>query len=60
MNKKPTVTISEDIYRRLLRSADKLKCLEAGGVDNWSGYTYALEEYGYFDRDEEERDEFSL
>lgn len=60
MNQKPTVTISDDIYRRILRSADKLECLEAGGVDNWPWYPYALEEYGYFDRDEEEDDEFSL
>ena len=26
-------------------SALKLACLEAGGVDNWEGYDFAMEEY---------------
>lgn len=37
------VTISKEEYERLLNRAEFLSCLEACGVDNWSGYGYAWE-----------------
>ena len=30
---------------RLRLRDKKLSCLEAGGVDNWDGYDFAMEEY---------------
>ena len=30
---------------RLKRRDEKLTCLEAGGVDNWDGYDFAMEDY---------------
>ena len=38
-----TVTISAEEYEYLLDRANKLSALEAAGVDNWEGYSYALE-----------------
>ena len=40
-----TVTISKKEYERLLKDSAKLQALENGGVDNWQGYSYAMEEY---------------
>jgi len=40
-----TVTISRKVYEDLLDDSFKLNCLENAGVDNWSGYDYAMEEY---------------
>lgn len=40
-----TVTINKDEYERLLRQEEWLYCLEAAGVDNWSGYDHAVEMY---------------
>lgn len=37
------VTISRDEYDRLQRAERKLSALEAGGVDNWDGYDWAME-----------------
>lgn len=39
--------IENDDLASLLRAAYKLRCLEAGGVDNWDNYTEALKEGGY-------------
>lgn len=39
------ITISEEEYEYLLNQAEFLSCLEACGVDNWSGYRYAREMY---------------
>lgn len=36
------VTISQEEYKSLLESQDKLERLEAYGVDNWSGYSEAM------------------
>ncbi len=36
------VTISSKEYSDLLRLAQKLNALEEAGVDNWSGYEYAI------------------
>lgn len=41
MSKK--VTISAEEYEYLLDCADMLSALTAAGVDNWEGYSYALE-----------------
>jgi len=40
-----TVTISQSKYDALLEDSLWLQCLEAAGVDNWSGYDYARELY---------------
>ena len=37
------VIISKFRYERLLKYEEKLDALEAAGVDNWSGYDYAME-----------------
>ncbi|UVK85842.1 inihibitor of recBCD nuclease [Salmonella phage JSS2] len=37
----------------LEKKADKLDALEAGGVDNWSGYWFSLEEAGLTGEDDE-------
>lgn len=36
------ITISQNRYRELLISELKLQMLEAGGVDNWEGYSDSL------------------
>lgn len=38
-----TVTITEEEYEDLLKDQRKLIALEAGGVDNWEGYDWAME-----------------
>jgi hypothetical protein len=40
-----TVTISKKEYESLLDDSHKLECLENAGVDNWGGYSDAMEEY---------------
>lgn len=40
-----TVTISLDKYEMLLERSFKLECLERQGVDNWSGYDDAMQEF---------------
>lgn len=37
------VPISKERYEELLKSEHELVCLQAAGVDNWSGYDYAME-----------------
>jgi len=39
-----TVTISRAEYDQLLADQAKLRALEAMGVDNWSGYSDAMEQ----------------
>jgi hypothetical protein len=39
----PTVTIPLKEYEWLQKRDEKLSALENGGVDNWSGYSDALE-----------------
>jgi len=39
-----TVTISLQRYLKLLYSEVMLETLEAGGVDNWNGIDWAMEE----------------
>jgi hypothetical protein len=46
-----TVTITKKEYNDLLEDSRMLQCLESAGVDNWGGYSYAMEE---FHGDEEE------
>ncbi len=38
-----TVTITKKEYDRLVSRDEDLGWLEAAGVDNWSGYSYAWE-----------------
>ena len=38
-----TVTIPKDEYDKLVEASTQLSYLEAAGVDNWSGYSYAWE-----------------
>ena len=47
------MTISEARMKELLRAEAKLSALEAGGVDNWSGYDHALSDL----RREQDREE---
>ncbi|UZH12252.1 MULTISPECIES: hypothetical protein [unclassified Halomonas] len=42
--KPETVTISRGEYGQLLTDQAKLRALEAMGVDNWSGYSDAMEQ----------------
>ena len=46
------VTISKKDYERLLDRDYFLDCLEAYGVDNWQGYSYAYEMYKNSESDE--------
>lgn len=39
------VTIPKEEYESLLDDRAKLSCLEACGVDNWTGYDDAMEMY---------------
>jgi hypothetical protein len=39
------VEISIDRYLELLNAERKLDCLEGGGVDNWEGYDWSMEEF---------------
>jgi hypothetical protein len=39
------VVISVEEYENLLAAQEMLQCLEGAGVDNWSGYDYAMEMY---------------
>lgn len=38
-----TVVLTRERYEELLESENFLTCLENAGVDNWSGYPYAME-----------------
>jgi hypothetical protein len=38
-----TITINVSEYDELKRASKKLDALEAAGVDNWQGYSYAME-----------------
>lgn len=38
-----TIIISKSDYEQLLRDQELLGCLEACGVDNWSGWDDAIE-----------------
>lgn len=40
-----TVTISRKEYEDLLDDQKWRLAVESAGVDNWSGYEYAMEEY---------------
>lgn len=54
---KPTVVIFREAHAALLRDQRTLQALEAGGVDNWSGYHESLESAGLLgEEDESEED----
>lgn len=38
-----TITITLAEYERLTYDSEKLDCLEACGVDNWAGYSDAMD-----------------
>ena len=44
-NDGPSVTISLKEYEQISLDSAKLAALEAGGVDNWEGYSYAMREF---------------
>jgi hypothetical protein len=46
--------LSDSRIRELLAAEEKLNALEAGGVDNWDGYDFAMEPI----RAKQEREEF--
>lgn len=37
----PIITITQAEYDKLLKDSEFLGALQAAGVDNWSGYSYA-------------------
>ena len=37
------ITISKKEYEELIEDQKLLQCLQDAGVDNWSGYDYAME-----------------
>jgi len=39
-----TVTISRKEYNKLLQAQSELDALEAAGVDNWEGYSEAMQQ----------------
>lgn len=39
------IQIDENTYKKMMRDIAKLTALEAGGVDNWDGYSFSLEEW---------------
>lgn len=39
------IQVDENTYNKMLRDIAKLNALEAGGVDNWEGYSFSLEEW---------------
>jgi hypothetical protein len=41
-------------YLGLLKDQEKLRALEAGGVDNWEGYDESMEEYREHHEDDED------
>jgi len=45
MSEVKMIAITQDEYDELLRHSFKLSCLENGGVDNWDGYDWAMENY---------------
>ena len=49
-----TVTISKEEYEKLLDDSNFLNKLYAHGVDNWSGFDYAVDD---LEEDEFEEDE---
>jgi hypothetical protein len=50
---KELITIPKEAYDRLLADQEFLSCLEAAGVDNWSGYDEAVEMYNEDDGEDE-------
>jgi hypothetical protein len=40
---KEMVTITKAEYEKLLEDSDWLNCLEQAGVDNWEGYSVAID-----------------
>jgi hypothetical protein len=54
-----SVTIPIEDFNYLKDRAFKLECLECAGVDNWSGYCYAMRTYRGEDEDDDyEEEEF--
>ena len=43
MNDTDTVTITKKEYESLLKDAEFLEALRSAGVDNWEGYSHALD-----------------
>ena len=42
-NMEETITISKKEYESLLEDQKLLQALQGAGVDNWSGYDYAID-----------------
>lgn len=47
---KKKITITEERYFELLNKESKLTALENAGVDNWSGYSEAMEDHDDLDK----------
>lgn len=40
-----TITIPLSVYNQLIKDQFELECINCAGVDNWHGYSYAMEEF---------------
>jgi hypothetical protein len=47
----PVVLLSHEDFNEMQQSVERLAALEAGGVDNWEGYSEALR--GFYGEDDE-------
>lgn len=50
MSESETITILKAHYQELVEDSRFLKALQAAGVDNWEGYSYAFD---YLDEEED-------
>ncbi len=50
------IEISIEEYENLIDSHKQLQALEHGGVDNWEGFDFAMDEYREIKREEEKLD----
>lgn len=41
----PTITVDKKLFERVVEDSDFLDCLKACGVDNWEGYSLAVQMY---------------
>lgn len=44
VNRLPEIHLAHRQYKELLEDQNRLRALEAAGVDNWDGYDYALDQ----------------
>ena len=50
------ITITRKEYEQLKKDSEWLICLEASGVDNWSGFDFAAERYHDLQKEKTKKD----